>query len=231
MRVLALDTASDRCAVLLADVAGAEVSLLALRDDARRRGHADVVVPMVDAVMGEAGVALSDVDRFAATVGPGTYTGIRAAVAAVRGFALAMARPAVGISCLEVHGVAEAGRLGAPVLAVLPGRGGDVFAQAWDTDGRALTAPLIGQPPDLAARLPSPVRHVTGPGADVWLQAVSADPDGPATIRAPSADLPLDLPTLARLSAAADPDQAPAEPLYLKSPDAAPQAHKALPRV
>src|SRR5215207_11035135 len=99
--ILALDTSLEDCAVAIA--AGGRVTLVR---ETIGRGHAERLFGMVEAALAEAGLRLADIDRFAVTVGPGSFTGIRVGVAAARGFALATGKPAVGISTLAAHAAA-----------------------------------------------------------------------------------------------------------------------------
>jgi len=95
MKVLAIDTATERCSVALRmDGQAIERSL----DMAR--GHADTVLPMIEAVLGEAGIALRDVDGIAYGRGPGAFTGVRIAIGVVQGLAFGADLPTVGISDL-----------------------------------------------------------------------------------------------------------------------------------
>ena len=95
MKVLAIDTATERCSVALRmDGQVIERSL----DTAR--GHADTVLPMIDAVLGEAGIALRDVDGIAYGRGPGAFTGVRIAIGVVQGLAFGADLPTVGVSDL-----------------------------------------------------------------------------------------------------------------------------------
>ena len=95
MKILAIDTATERCSV-------------ALRVDDRwyeravdtARGHADIVLPMVDTVLKEAGVALRDLDGIAYGRGPGAFTGVRIAIGIVQGLAYGAELPTVGVSDL-----------------------------------------------------------------------------------------------------------------------------------
>jgi len=133
MNLLAIDTALDRCSVGVARAGGPAV----LVSETIGRGHAERLFGMVAAAMAEAGLAFADLDRIAVTVGPGSFTGVRVGVAAARGFALVLARPAVGIGTLEA--IAEEARSLAgdvPVLAALDARHGEVYAQAFGPGGR-----------------------------------------------------------------------------------------------
>jgi tRNA threonylcarbamoyladenosine biosynthesis protein TsaB len=94
MRVLVLDSALARCtaAVVEDDV------VTAVRTEVRKQGHEAVLPTMARDVLGEARRAI---DLVAVTVGPGSFTGIRAALALAHGIGLALAVPVVGVTVGE----------------------------------------------------------------------------------------------------------------------------------
>ncbi|KAA2212417.1 tRNA (adenosine(37)-N6)-threonylcarbamoyltransferase complex dimerization subunit type 1 TsaB [Teichococcus oryzae] len=97
MRILAVDGALARAsAAVWADGA---VLAQAARDGAR--GQATALPPMVAQVLAEAGLAATELDAVAAVVGPGGFTGLRAALALAQGLALAIDRPAIGVTTGE----------------------------------------------------------------------------------------------------------------------------------
>ena len=63
--------------------------------------HSQTLLPMVESMLKNAGVTLADVDRIAVTVGPGSFTGLRIGVAAVKGMAMGAGKPCVAVSTLE----------------------------------------------------------------------------------------------------------------------------------
>src|SRR5262245_14945483 len=66
------------------------------------RGQAEHLVPVIDTVMSEAGITFDQLDRIAVTVGPGSFTGVRVALATARGLALARRIPVIGLTTGEV---------------------------------------------------------------------------------------------------------------------------------
>lgn len=62
--------------------------------------HSQTLIPMVDAMLRNAGIAFSSIDLLAAAAGPGSFTGIRIGVAAVKGLAFAQDKPCIGVSTL-----------------------------------------------------------------------------------------------------------------------------------
>lgn len=122
--LLAIETATDVCAVALLD--GDRV--VATRETDVPRAHAARLAPMIAEVLGEAGVATRDLTTVAVSVGPGSFTGLRIGIGTATGLALATGAALVPVPTLDALALAarDAGLTG-PLLAVLPSRRGEVF--------------------------------------------------------------------------------------------------------
>ncbi len=147
--ILGIDTSADQCAVALVGD-----GKLWQRSEAMTRGHADALIPMIEAVLQEAGAVFGDVTRIAVCTGPGSFTGIRAGIAAARGLALGLDVPAIGISRLELLAEAQAGEVAVPL------RGRNWAVQMFSGDGPE-GAPSLQErgeisAGDLTAALPDP---------------------------------------------------------------------------
>jgi len=95
--LLALDTATEACSVaLLHD------GKITSHYEVIPRLHAQKLLPMIQTLLAEAGVALADVDAIAFGRGPGAFTGVRIAIGVVQGLAFALERPVLPISNLAV---------------------------------------------------------------------------------------------------------------------------------
>ncbi|HLL28674.1 MAG TPA: tRNA (adenosine(37)-N6)-threonylcarbamoyltransferase complex dimerization subunit type 1 TsaB, partial [Xanthobacteraceae bacterium] len=92
MRLLAIDTALDACSTAVFDTERDRPLFSESREIGR--GHAELLVPLVDQTMKQAGVKFDEIDRIVVTVGPGSFTGLRVGLAAARGFALAAGKTA-----------------------------------------------------------------------------------------------------------------------------------------
>lgn len=95
MKLLAIDTATEQCSVALR----CEGRTLA-RCMPTARGHSELVLPMVDEVLKEAGVSLSQLDAIAFGRGPGAFTGVRIAIGVAQGLAYAWDVPLMPVSNL-----------------------------------------------------------------------------------------------------------------------------------
>jgi tRNA threonylcarbamoyladenosine biosynthesis protein TsaB len=138
MKILALDTATEACSVAL--LAG---DTLVARYEEPKRGHAELILPMVDAVLAEAGMELRALDCLAVGRGPGAFTGVRIAVSVAQGLAFGIERLVVPVSDLaalaqravQVHGAKR-------VLACLDARLGEVYWAAFEKGPDGLVVPI-----------------------------------------------------------------------------------------
>jgi tRNA threonylcarbamoyladenosine biosynthesis protein TsaB len=213
MKVLALDAATGACSAAL----WADGRVIGHRFAVMARGQAEALMPMVDAVLLEAGVGFADIDRFGVTVGPGAFTGLRIGLAAARGMALAAGRPLIGISTFEAvaHGLHDDEKAGRSVVVAIESRRADLYVQSFDPALVPLTAPAAVVP--AAVAIPAGPVLVAGDGAARLHPVLAGRAD---TLFADGPGFP-DAATVARLVAGRDPDPdaPPSAPLYLRPPD------------
>lgn len=207
--ILAMDAACGPCSVALTQ---GEALLAYARED-RPTLQAARLVPLVEAAMREAGMGFDAVDAIAATVGPGSFTGIRIALAAARGFGFAAGKPVHGIStlaCLAQDALAQKPEATA-ILALLPAGKGEAYAQLFGAGPLRATSDIMLCAPEM---LMPHIPHggiVTGavsllPPLPKTIHAIEALPDARAAASIAAGDLPeLVLPPL---------------PLYIRPPDA-----------
>jgi tRNA threonylcarbamoyladenosine biosynthesis protein TsaB len=97
MKILAVDTATQSCSVAIVQngAVSAEVTLV------RRQTHSKHLMEVIESVVSFAEITLSDLDGFAVTRGPGSFTGLRIGLGTVKGLAAASGKPIVGVSSLS----------------------------------------------------------------------------------------------------------------------------------
>lgn len=212
--VLALDAAGGACSAALWH----EGAVVAIRWDAMTRGHAEVLMPMVEAVVADHGYG--EVDLICVGTGPGGYTGLRIALAAARGLALATGLPILGVSNFDIqHHLARCTCPDGPLAVILETRRSDVYLQIYDAQGVPTGEPEVLSLPDLEARLVASVPSlvVAGDAVDRCRGGLVATEEIQVWMPQQHADAGV----LAELGALrhAQASTVPPQPLYLRPPD------------
>lgn len=171
MRTLALDCSSPIMAVALETEAGVHSRIGMVG-----RRHAELLMPTIEALMAEAGLEAADLDLVVCGKGPGSFTGLRIAMASAKGIAAGSGRPLVSVPGPDW--LAEPFRSFAGlVVPVLDARKGRLYAAVY-SGGIRHGSYLDLSPADLAAHLGGATSVLfTGPDADLMLP-MAADRDG-----------------------------------------------------
>ncbi|WP_051231932.1 tRNA (adenosine(37)-N6)-threonylcarbamoyltransferase complex dimerization subunit type 1 TsaB [Kaistia adipata] len=219
MTLLAIDTALENCSVGL--LSGGHVHL---RVETIGKGHAERLMPQVEAALAEAGVEPSALTRIVVSVGPGSFTGLRVGISAARGLALVNRIPVVGVSTLESHAALAARERTPestrPILALLPARGDELYGQLFSAALDPLDEPTLGSIGQFAALSDTFDVDLAGAGAPRLERPERIVHDRSAP----------DIAILLERGALLDPASHPPKPLYIKPPDAQPQRHKGIQR-
>jgi len=125
--ILSIETSTAVCSVALHEQ-GKLLSLAELREPG---AHAEMLMGLVEEVMGKAGKLFLDVDAFAVSEGPGSYTGLRIGVSTAKGLAFALNKPLIGINTLLAMAAGCPLEKGAQVVAVLDARRMEVYTQTF----------------------------------------------------------------------------------------------------
>lgn len=135
MKLLALDTATEHCSAALS-INGRVIE----RSQLTQRSHAELILPMVDELLTEAGMTLQQLDALAFGRGPGAFTGVRIAVGVAQGLALGAGLPVIPISNLAA--VAQQDALaGTRVLVCMDARMSEVYWATFATGPDGLVNP------------------------------------------------------------------------------------------
>jgi tRNA threonylcarbamoyladenosine biosynthesis protein TsaB len=221
--LLALDSADATCSAALWDCAGrARAALLGQRRLAPAGGQADHLIALIDDLLHALGVGYPALDLLAVNHGPGSFTGVRSAVAAARGLALATGLPVLAVGSLETLATAAPDGAGA-LVAALDARRGQIYVQTFDERRRPRGGPALRTPEQAVADLPAGPFRLVGSGAGLFQAVLPAG----RSVRIENAEL--DARWVAqraaeRLASGETPQDGHAlRPLYLRPPDARPQ--------
>ena len=131
MNILAIETGTDACSCAL--LYSGEIIA---RGVVEPRRHTELLLPMVDSVLEEAGIGLGRLDAIAFGRGPGSFTGLRIACAVAQGLAFGANRPLVAVSTLQTVATGMHRAQGARrVLVALDARMGEVYWGGFEWDG------------------------------------------------------------------------------------------------
>ncbi len=180
MKLLALDTTEESCsAALCID------DEMRWRFELAPRRHSELILPMMESLLAEAGISVRQLDALAFSRGPGSFTGIRIATGVAQGVALGADLPLVPVSTLAALAQAVLRQHGAiRVLSALDARMGEVY-WAWCEYGEGVmevtgSGEHVGPP---ASVIPGPADDAWGAGSG-W--SAYAEPLRQATGIAPS---------------------------------------------
>ena len=127
---LAIETATEACSAAVYDGERLWQDLVIAPNR-----HSDLLLPMIDGVLSQAGLHLGQIDALACAVGPGGFTAVRLGISTMQGLAIATGRPLYPVSSLQAL---AAGAPGKPVLAAFDARKGEVYAAAFRPDAQGI---------------------------------------------------------------------------------------------
>jgi tRNA threonylcarbamoyl adenosine modification protein YeaZ len=205
--ILAFDTATPAVTVALHD----GTSVLAHESVVDARRHGELLSPSVSAVLEKAGAQPGDLTAVAVGTGPGPYTGLRVGLVTAQVLASVLGVRVDGICTLDII-AAEAQHFaaGREFVVATDARRREVYWASYSPDGRRLSGPQVNLPAEVPVGTP-----MAGEGPRLHAElAERHELIGP---RYPSAAVLGEL-AAQRIAAAVPPG--PAEPLYLRRPDA-----------
>jgi tRNA threonylcarbamoyladenosine biosynthesis protein TsaB len=228
VNTVAIETATETVGVAVRSGSGTQAAFTL---EGRRR-HVEVLLPALEHIVAQVGLAVTDLDLVAVDLGPGLFTGLRVGVAAAKGLARSLGIGVMGLSSLEIlaRAAAECGH-GGHVLAVVDARRGEVFASVREgrADGprpRELLGPGLFSPGGLADGLRTlggvPIVGV-GDGAQRYAGVLQAVPGVSCVMDALRSPPPLTLLAMAEAHHGAGvPPRDPRSvvPLYMREADA-----------
>lgn len=165
--LLAFDTATPLVSVALHDGQG----VVAERLSVAPMKHGEQLAPLIEAVLADAGVDRSVLTRIAVGTGPGPFTGLRVGLVTARTLGHVLGLPVHGVCTLDVIAVEMVASVAAAdlvdgFLVATDARRKEVYAAAYDVQGRRLDGPTVGQ-----AAVVATDRPVAGAGPALFPEA------------------------------------------------------------
>lgn len=220
MNIIGFDTAMQALSVAVARIGDDGARDITGRFAPMPTGHAEALADRVRDVMAEAGVAFTELDRIAVTIGPGTFTGVRIGLSFARGLALATGAGLVALTTLEaIAANVRAGRAHGDDRAIAvasDARRDEVYFQIFTADLNAAMPPAVLPLADAADAMPDRPLTIAGTAAAALAELC----DGKDSHEVLSHGALPDARVFAGLAGAREVATSPPSPLYLRPPDA-----------
>ena len=133
MKILSVDSSAIVASVAISD----DGRLLAEYTLNNKNTHSETLLPMIESLLSFFSMSADDVDLFAVSTGPGSFTGVRIGTATVKGLAFAKGKPCVGVSTLEAIAYNLRFHKGI-VCPVMNARRSQVYTAIFRSDGEKL---------------------------------------------------------------------------------------------
>lgn len=122
MKILSIDTSSNLCSIAILE------DFTVLYEETIDNGltHSQKLMPMVETALNSIHLSLADIDLYACSIGPGSFTGIRIGISTIKAFVDVYSKPAIGVSSLETlaNSVEE---MTATVISLLDAKNGNIY--------------------------------------------------------------------------------------------------------
>ena len=134
MKILAVDSTATTASVAICE----DARLLAEYTVSNGNTHSETLLPMIESSLRTLGLSVSDIELFATSAGPGSFTGVRIGAATIKGLAFNSQKPCVAVSTLEALAYNLIGRRGL-ICPVMNARRSQVYTALFESDGEKLS--------------------------------------------------------------------------------------------
>ncbi|MEZ5757371.1 MAG: tRNA (adenosine(37)-N6)-threonylcarbamoyltransferase complex dimerization subunit type 1 TsaB [Emcibacteraceae bacterium] len=166
--ILAIDTTLGACSAALIK----DGMITSYKREVRARGHVERLLPMIDEICIESDIKISDIEKIAVTIGPGTFAGVRIGLSAAKGLALALDIKVIPVTTLEAilcQFVEEEKGFNGKVAVAIDARRGENYFQIFDVDKgtfKAVSKAEAVQVRKIGERITSEIDLLIGSGAE-----------------------------------------------------------------
>jgi tRNA threonylcarbamoyladenosine biosynthesis protein TsaB len=158
--LLAIDTAAPRLQLALRHQGATDISV-----DEMAQGHAELILPRIEALLARNGLGFADLHRIAVTTGPGSFTGLRIGLSAARGLGLALDIPVIGIPSLLA--ISLSAPPGEPAAVLLDARREEAYFQRFAGPGHSSDKPRLLPMSEARSRVAAGVTVIESPFVDI----------------------------------------------------------------
>ena len=174
MRILSVDTSTAACSIVLSE----DGKLKGEINTESEETHSVRLLPGIDTLLRSCGCTIKDIDAFAVICGPGSFTGVRIGLTAIKGLAESLAKPTIPVTAFEawVETVPEQQGI---VVPLIDARRGEVYGAVFSRNGEAtelLSPGRVEKVLEMLASVAHPQAFFVGGGAAVYKDLIVARP-------------------------------------------------------
>lgn len=179
MLVLGIDTSAVAASCAVCDMQENGCRVIMSGTINAKQTHSQTMLPMLESLLKGSALKLDDIDRFAVSAGPGSFTGLRIGISAVKGMAFASNKPCAAVSTLEALAYNLMGRKGI-ACAVMDARCNQVYNALFRIDGESVTRLTADRAlflPDLAEEIKNYNEQIilVGDGAELTYRIINGE--------------------------------------------------------
>ncbi len=166
MLIAALDSTAITASAAVVEINEGKIGTFSLFTVKNKLTHSEILLPLLENALKQYGADISDIDLFAVSAGPGSFTGVRIGAATVKGLAFAEGKPCAGVSALE----AMARNVGRGYVCPVMDARRDQFYTAIFKDGERITEDSALSFDEIMAKLKElPDVTICGDGKDKFM--------------------------------------------------------------
>jgi len=139
MKILAADTAAQSCSVAIIN----NSDILCEQTLISGQTHSKHLMGMIKNILDLSSLTINDMDGFAVTIGPGTFTGLRIGISLIKGLAAASGKPVAGISSLKA--LAMQSSFSGHLCAMIDARRKEVYSARYSVAASGFSSSIIKQ--------------------------------------------------------------------------------------
>lgn len=168
-----------------AALAGCTAAVVTEEGSWQRKGEgsqAQILVPLLQDVLKDAGIAFSDIDLIVTTIGPGSFTGLRIGLSTAKALALALGCKTSGVTTLDaiLSQTIQKNKIGSVdcIVILIETKRSDFYYQIFDKDGKAVMEPAAGSAEDIRAKLTGKKFILAGDAVERFMATADFKPEG-----------------------------------------------------
>lgn len=171
MLILSLDTSTENGSIAVLE----NDNLIGAVFLSQKRSYSQILIPSIDFILNQLSLSLSDMEGFAVSIGPGSFTGVRIGISCIKAFSLALNKNVAPVSSLYALTFKLRDFKNSFICPVIDAKKGEIFSSLYFFDGKNFQT-IIDEgyyiPSDFFSKLEKERIYFIGNGVEIWKEEV-----------------------------------------------------------